>query len=178
MNDNSSYININVDDLGRVVIPKKFRDKLKIVGNSSVKISLENNYLKITNDNKESLLAVIYNSFGKAWVENNSEHVVLMLDRLNIKYILGYKSSKFKNKKLSRVIIEKINDIDFTYEKLINIDLFNDRNLYSCKLIKVLNDDGIIGGLLIIDNDDISNKQLKFIFDIVNKIVNGGIKNE
>ena len=54
-----------LDGLGRIVLPKEYRKKLKIYDDSKLKITLENNYIKIEKHRKqrEILDLLRYGSF-------------------------------------------------------------------------------------------------------------------
>lgn len=161
---------VSVDNLGRIVIPKKYRDELNISGNSSINMILDKESLIIENMSSEDKIDFLKKYFINSWLKN-SNHTIFILNRSQIKEILGRNKTKYRNKTFSKIIYEKINDLNFSYERLANFELFNgDNNIYSCKLIKLYNNLGIIGGLVILDEGDISNKQLKFIFDIVHKL--------
>ncbi len=161
---------VSVDNLGRIVIPKKYRDELNISVNSSINMILDKESLIIENMSSEDKIDFLKKYFINSWLKNN-DHTIFILDRSQIKEILGRDKIKYRNKSFSKTIYKKINDSNFSYERLINFEVFNnDNGIYSCKLLKLYNNLGIIGGIVILDNGDINNKQLKFIFDIVHKL--------
>ena len=161
---------VSVDNLGRIVIPKKYRDELNISVNSSINMILDKESLIIENMSSEDKIDFLKKYFINSWLKNN-DHTIFILDRSQIKEILGRDKIKYRNKSFSKMIYKKINDSNFSYERLINFEVFNnDNDIYSCKLLKLYNNLGIIGGIVILDDGDINNKQLKFIFDIVHKL--------
>jgi len=111
-----------LDGLGRIVIPKEFRKKIKIFDNDKLKISLEKDYIKLEkySDIDENINKLI--RFKKI-IKKEIDFDILITDLNEFKDL---------NKELNKEIKEKINysktkiynqekDIIFGTNKIINI---------------------------------------------------------
>lgn len=118
MNSNNNYIR-KIDDLGRIVIPKEVRAKLKIQENESIMITSDNskivitkysylnNYLKFINDICETFIEIY-----KTDIKITDREKTIFNSNINAKYL--YKEDVIKNS----VIIGSIEFIDQKYKEV------------------------------------------------------------
>ncbi len=101
MNSNNNYIR-KIDDLGRIVIPKEVRNKLKIQENESIMITSDNskiviskysylsNYLRFINDICENFIEIY-----KTNIKVTDREKIIFNSAVNTKYL--YKEDIIKN---------------------------------------------------------------------------------
>ena len=171
MKRSSNYVIVNVDDLGRILIPKKFRKALGISSNGIVSLELLKDSLKITMDCNKDYLSLIKDVFIKSWISCYHDHTILLVQNGLVIDIFGSMKKKLQINMLNPAIIKEISDWSFTYQKYENVRLFTSKELYSFKVIMLSSTDGIIGQLIIIDNYSISNTELSFIYSFLKQIL-------
>lgn len=118
MNSNNNYIR-KIDELGRIVIPKEVRTKLKIQENESIMITSDNskiviskysylnNYLKFISDICETFIEIY-----KTDIKITDREKTIFNSNINAKYL--YKEDIIKNS----VIIGSIELVDQKYKLL------------------------------------------------------------
>lgn len=156
-----------IDSLGRIVIPKEVRNKLKIKENENMEIFIEDDkiYLKkytVLNDFEKNI------KFYGNLLHNFTNKNVLITNRENIIYANNSISDKFNGKELSDSLIDYLinrKEINISKLEIIkNIEI--DSIFYGLPII--YNSDVV--GLIIIFDEELDNSD-KLALKIINKIL-------
>ena len=150
-----------IDDLGRIVIPKEIRKKLKINEGESIEIYVDNeehivlqkySNLKNIEEISQKLTEAIY-SIAK---DN-----VVITDNENVIAVSGKNRKELLNKRISNElinIIKKRNNII-----LDNIDIVDNINIKGNYKINVITKNGDVKGSLILIADEITKEKEQII---------------
>ena len=168
---------VNIDDVGRMVIPKKFRDILGINPNSFINMSVIDGYIKITNNGIKDYLILLENIFILSWLSAYPLHSIIIIQNNIIKEVYGNKKAVYKNNTINEKLLNDIKDPYFTYKKYSNYNLFISKELFDFKIMNLTLTQKSIGHMIIIDNFDICENQLYFIFNFVRALLNNSITN-
>jgi AbrB family transcriptional regulator (stage V sporulation protein T) len=166
--NNFSFIK-RIDDLGRIVIPKEIRRKLKIEEHENMEISIKNDEIVL---NKHSLLnekenkiinigKVIYELVNKNIIITNREKIIYSNDKSLI--------DKEISDNLKEYIIKR-------YEINGNkkIEIIKNINVSSNFISKNIIIDSDASGIIIIYSDEITEKD-KLVLDIVSELLNKSV---
>lgn len=160
----NNEIRVKIDDVGRVVIPKKLRESIDIYGESYLKIDLSENKLILTKYEEKFSK---YINFAKIWNENYSDDTVIIVSNDDVLYICGNLKTKFLYEDINKEIFSFIMKDTFSYISLQSFELFKNCGCIDCQLIALRNDDINVGGIIFIYGSRPKTKN-KFLFDILN----------
>lgn len=151
-----------IDDLGRIVIPKEIRKKLKINEGENIEIYIDNeehiilkkySNLKNIKDIAQKITDSIYSYF---------KYNILITDTSTIIAVSGKNKKDFINKDISEDLLNIIKRREEKVYKNINIiDNFTIEGNYR---INFITENGDINGLLVyIKEDEITEEELKIL---------------
>ena len=150
-----------LDGLGRIVIPKEYRRTLKINNDSKLKISIENDYIKIEK----------YSDIDNN-IENLEKYVKVLNKFLGLKFIITdldediFNGNILPNELVDKIKYGKIEIINY-YDDL----LFNSNNKINMIIIPIILCGEIIGSIIGYSyNREINDMDLK-ILEIVQSIL-------
>jgi AbrB family transcriptional regulator (stage V sporulation protein T) len=151
-----------IDDLGRIVIPKEIRKKLKINEGENIEIYIDDeehiilkkySILKNIKDISQKITDSIYSYF---------KYDILITDTSNVIAASGKNKKNYINKEISEELLNIIKRKESKIYKNINI-IENTTIEENCK-INLITDNGDINGLLIyIKSEEISEEELKIL---------------
>ena len=151
-----------IDSLGRIVLPKEIRRKLKIRENDDLEIYLENNtnivLKKYSTMNDIKADCAIYAEL----LSNETGFKVLFTDKEKIIATKGDKSSEFKGEEISEKLVEIIEErMIYTINQKGNFNITKevDDKIYIKVILPLIVDSKSIGSIIIYDTK-VSN-QLK-----------------
>ena len=170
MNITEQSIKRQIDELGRVVIPKDIRNQANIRPRDYINISCDNKVVKLEknalNDKIDNICNLIITHLHHTFKNN-----IIITDKVKVIKAYGKKVKNLVNKEISNEIIEMLNDNNLSTAVLNSIkitdnDYFKERYYY----IPIKEEYYNIGGVFILSDD---NK--KFNEDVVlflNEIIN------
>ena len=160
-----------IDSLGRIVIPKEIRKKLKIVENDNLEIFVDDDKIYIKKhtilDNNIRLI----NLYGSILRDLTNKNVIIS-NNLNIIYCNKGIIETFLNKEITEEAIKIINDRKITNGSSLEIIKNIKINNYISYPI-ILNSDSI--GLIIMYGDNINESNKKSL-EIISKIINQSLE--
>lgn len=160
-----------IDELGRIVIPKEIRKKLKINEGENIEIFIDDeeqiilkkySTMKNLKDFSQKITDSIYSSF-----KNN----VLITDMDNVIASSGSYKKTLLNKEISTYLNKLINTRENIYSKNRGeIELIKDLKLNCSYIINVIISNGDVNGLIILfsEDGDLKDSDLKMINTVSN----------
>lgn len=157
-----------IDSLGRIVIPKEVRNRLKIKENENMEIEVQNESIilkkyTILNDFESNI-----RTFGNMLYELTNKNIIIS-NREKIIYTNSHIKDQFEGKELSEILIDYLinrNKIDTKKDLEIIKNISVSSNFYGLPII--FNSDVV--GLIIIFDEKIREKD-KITTDIINKLI-------
>ena len=108
---------MKIDEIGRLVIPKKYREVLDICNDKSVLLVLDNDKIIIKKNKKEQHIEFVTKYFVNTWNYLFKNDTILITNLENI--IKVYNRNKhFINYELDLEILEKVKSANFKREVL------------------------------------------------------------
>ena len=157
--------NKRIDDLGRIVIPKEIRRKLKIEDNENMEIYINDDEIIIK---KHSLLKEKENNIcniGRIITGLTDKNIIIT----NREKIIYSSNKDYTNKEISDELKEYIiNRQEIIGEK--EIEIINSIKIKSFFISKNIIIDSDASGIVIIYNNEINDKD-KIILDITSKLI-------
>lgn len=162
--NNLSFIK-RIDDLGRIVIPKDIRRKLKIDENENMEISVINDEIilkkhSLLNDKEKNIINignVIYNILHKDIIITNREKIIYS----NNSELLNKEiSSNLKEKVLNREKIDGYNEFEVSKDTIIKSNFISDNIII----------DSNATGITLIYGDKIEDRD-KLLLEILSKLI-------
>lgn len=163
--EKNNEILLRIDEVGRIVIPKKYRDTLSI--NNVVAMSIENDSLKISKYNDIDYFERIYN-FCKVWVDSYTKNTILITDLSEILYMLGSEKNTIRSKSINNEIFKIIRSNDLSFDCIENYELFKNFKKVDCDIVSIRKNNLHIGSVIIF-GDCNSKDRGKFFFNVINK---------
>ena len=162
----NNEIMVRIDNVGRVIIPKKLRESLGIFSESYLKIKFEENKLVLTKHEEKYNK---YISFAKVWCDSYGNDTVIIFNNKKVLSIYGKKKNEYLYKNINCDIYNHVLDRNFSYIEINDYNLFYDCENVNGVLISLRDGDNSIGGLIIITENRINIKP-KLLFKIINSV--------
>lgn len=163
---NNNEIMLRIDNVGRVVIPKKLRESLGILSEAYLKIKFEENKLILTKYEEE---INNYVSFAKTWCDSYINDSIIIINNKKEITIYGKRKKEFLCDKINPDIYNYVFDRNFSYTQFNNYNIFYDCQNVNCILISLRDGDNNVGVLVIVSDNALSIKP-KLLFKIINRI--------
>ena len=149
-----------IDDLGRIVIPKEIRRKLKIKEGENIEIYINEEQIVLQKyyniKNIKDIASIITDS-----IYSILKDTVIITDRENIIAVSGKYKKDLLNKEISNELINVIknrnNDI------LTNINIVDDISIEGKYKINIITENGDINGSIILISDNIDSEKEQII---------------
>lgn len=157
-----------VDDLGRIVIPKEIRNKLKIKKGECLEIFIDKNKIildkyNIFNSELDSLESII-EIISKILNIN-----ILITDSYKVLYAKGKNSGEFIEEEINNIIYETIEERN----KVINYDktksIFN--GYYNYIILPLILNGDAIGSIIFIKEKKVFTKEELLCLEIIEKLL-------
>lgn len=157
---------MKIDNIGRLVIPKKYREVLDICGDSSVLLILDDDKIIIKKNKKKYFSTSLVLNFINNWLSNYSSDTIILTDLIGITSVYG-KNKKFRLEVLNDKIINIINDSNFEMASFKDEKLFKNENLYFFDIISLESLNSKIGSIIIVhqDKNNLDDKFKSFLFN-------------
>lgn len=163
----NNEIMIRIDNVGRVIIPKKLRESLGIFSESYLKIKLDENKLVLTKY-EEKFSKYIF--FAKAWCDSYSNDTIIILNNKKVLFIYGKRKDEYSLKSLNYDLYNYVEDRNFSYIDIKDYKFFNDSENKNGLLVSLRDIENSIGCLIIIYEKSPSIKA-KLLFEIINNTI-------
>ena len=153
MNNNKSLeVAKKIDELGRIVIPKKCRESLDILDDNKVLVSYEEDKIVIKKYKEpDSYFRLNIKSFTDNWLKTYKNDIIIITDLLDIKEVITDKEMK-KPILLNDDIMDLINKNDFFYDSYTNKEIIVGEEKNNGYIITLNLNGKRIGSVIIIHN--------------------------
>lgn len=162
-----------IDELGRIVIPKEIRQKLKIRTNDFVEIFVHNETLCLKKHSKiKNLKHFAQELTNMLYLYTKKE--ILIADKYNIIAYTGENKKKYINKEISDELVESINRRESIFQnhmkdlKIIN----NDTIRCSYVLDTIISNSESIGNIIMYSETEIVNSHDMNVIKILSSFLN------
>lgn len=157
---------MKIDNIGRLVIPKKYREALDICNDKTVLLKLDGDKIILKKNKKEQYLDFIIENFIKNWANIFADDTIIITDLNSIIEVYG--KNKFSSCSIDKKIIEMINRDNFKWTSLKNEKLFENNNLYFFDIISLEIDNSKLGSIIFVheNEENLNNKFNLFIFEL------------
>lgn len=162
---------MKIDEIGRLVIPKKYREVLDICNDKSVLLVLDNDKIIIKKNKKEQHIEFVTKYFVNTWNYLFKNDTILITNLENI--IKVYNRNKhFINYELDLEILEKVKSANFKSDSFSNKKLFSNNKDYFFDMIALESDNKKVGSIILIhDNEQNLDENFRtFLFHLLKNI--------
>lgn len=108
----SNQFLLKLDNLYRIVIPKKCRESIGLVGKQFVVAEIKDDSLIIKSHKSIRKFEFVYN-FSKKWVDNYKDDTILITNFSECLYLIGKNSEQFENMNINSNLFDTLKDKTF-----------------------------------------------------------------
>lgn len=154
----STNIIRKIDELGRIVIPKEVRRKLKIRTNDFVEIFINNETLCLKKHSKIKNLKHFAQELTNMLYTYTKKNI-LIADKYNIIAFTGNDKKKYQNKEISEELLESINRRESIFQNHMKDLKIVSNDIVKCSYVldTIISNSEYIGIIIMYSKEDIVN---------------------
>lgn len=159
-------INITIDDLGRVVIPKFFRKRLEINSRDNLSIEIEKDYLIIKKDVNSD---IIQKSLSKYIISFSQKFNIKVIVTNSDKVLYASSNKELLGKNISSQLKKNcIENCQFG-KSISTLNITSDYSLDNCYCITLTSRNHVVGLLIAELEDEKLISVIKYIIDLIER---------
>lgn len=169
----STNIVRKIDELGRIVIPKEVRRKLKIRTNDFVEIFINNNDLCLKKHSKIKNLKHFAQDLTNM-LYSYTKKEILIADKYNIIAYTGNERKKYLNKEISEELLESINRRESIMQNHLKDLKIVDNDLIKCSYVldTIISNSECIGIIIMYSKEEIVTTHDMNVIKILSSFLN------
>lgn len=164
---NNQVIKRQVDEFGRIVIPKDIRRQANINPRDYITITCNNNRVELEKNNYNDKIKGICNEIIKHFY-NVFKNNIIVTDKEKILMCYGENQEELEHKTISKELFDMINDGNLSIARLKSIKITDSEYLKGQYYYIPIKQDNYNIGSIIIDDNNCNDVIIEFMFKIIN----------